>query len=157
MEESLVFRVSETEQFNNSKLLERFSIAFSANDPKSIREMLHPDGVFFGKYNNIKAAGCFYSIFFGEKGISELHHMTIRTGFTLDHLAGEVVLEFRSSNFDPFVDNSEDYSPRFGDKAYMSYEEVVYQFAFGFSGNKIISIRKPLKSISKEIMMEMLN
>lgn len=157
MEKASIFRVSETEQFNNSKLLESFSLAFAANDPKSIKEMLHQDGVFFGKYNYEKAAGCFYSIFFGEKGICSLYHMIIRTGFTLDHFAGEIVLEFRSSNYDPFADNPENYSPHFGDKANKTYEEVVYQFAFGFSGNKIISIRKPLKSIAKEIMLTRLN
>ena len=67
----------------------------------------------------------------------------------MDNKPGEVVLELRCSNFDPFTDNISIVDKAFGEKPDSSIDETIYRFAFSFKDEKIYSIRVPSKSISE--------
>ena len=148
MKEIMILRVSELEQLLNTRLLTKFQYVFSANDCSSLIEILHPNGIFFGKMNCDKACGYFHNIFFGKNGISEKFHTEINTGISLDHYPGEFVMELRCSCYDPFTDSITSVKKTFGEKPDPLINESVYRFAFSFKDEKIFTIRIPGKCIS---------
>lgn len=145
------FNITQTtkeEQEANSRILKYFVFAFTAYDVKAIEEMLHPDGVFFGKYSKAKAAGKFYSFFFGSAGIHELHNMSINTGLSMFPLPGSEVVEIRCSNNDPY---SGPFSrKKFGEKEDSRIGEKVFRFCFEFKDELISRIEISRKYISRD-------
>jgi hypothetical protein len=149
MSTTIIQRVSLEEQILNTQLLSAFEYAFSSNECKNIYQLLHPHGIFFSKYNRQKACGVFHNIFFGAKRIDNIFHLEVNRGITIDNYPGEVVLEFRSSDIDPFTDDVNHMGKKFGEKPDKRIKEVVNVFAFSFKDNKIYTIRRPEKCISE--------
>ena len=145
----LIQRFTIEEQQFNSRLLSTFETMFSANSFHNLKGILHAEGVFFGRMNRDKACGYFYNIFFCENGSSEKFNLEVNRGISMDNKPGEVVLELRCSNFDPFSDNVSIVDKAFGEKPDFSIDETIYRFAFSFKDEKIYSIRVPRKSISE--------
>ena len=144
----MISRVTELEQLVNTRLLTSFQFHFSSNDFYNLREILHPNGVYFGKMNREKACGYFHNIFFGKGGTSEKFHMEINTGIAMDRYPGEFVMELRCSCYDPFTDRITSVKKTFGEKPDPHIDESVYRFAFSFKDEKIFTIRIPGKCIS---------
>jgi hypothetical protein len=150
-------RVSLEQQVINTQLLSDFEFAFSSNDCKNIFKMLHPDGLFFNKNNRYKACGVFFNIFFGEQCIDKNFHMEVNRGVTIDKFPGEVVLEFRSSDIDPFTNDVNLINKKFGEKPDQRIKEVVHVLAFSFKDNKIFTIRIPGKCVSENAIQNQYN
>jgi hypothetical protein len=148
MKEVMISRVTELEQLVNTRLLTSFQFHFSSNDCYNLREILHPNGVFFGKMNREKACGYFHNIFYGKGGTSEKFHMEINTGIALDRYPGEFVMEIRCSSYDPFTDDIAMVKKPFGANPDPKIHESVFRFAFSFKQDKIYTIRIPGKCIS---------
>jgi ketosteroid isomerase-like protein len=145
----LIQRFTKEEQQFNSRLLSTFETMFSANSFHNLKGILHEEGVFFGRMNREKACVYFYNIFFGDNGSSEKFNLEVNRGISMDNRPGEVVLELRCSNFDPFTDNVSIVDKAFGEKPDSSIDETIYRFAFSFKDEKIFTIRVPRKSISE--------
>ena len=148
MKTVLIQRFTEEEQEFNSRLLSTFETMFSANAFNKLKGILHPEGTYFGKMNREKACGHFYNIFFGKDGCSEKFNMEVNKGISMDHIPGEVVLELRCSDFNPFTDDAEKLNKEFGEAPDLSINELIYRFAFSFKEEKISSIRIPRKCVS---------
>ena len=133
-----ITRTTNEEQKENYRILKYFVFAFTSYDVKAIEEMLHPKGVFFGKYSKAKAAGKFYSIFFGTNGIHEMHDLHINTGLSVFPLPGSEVVEIRCSNFSPFT--GEPISKKFGEPEEKKLGEKVFRFCFEFKDELITRI-----------------
>ena len=146
---NLIQRFTKEEQQFNSRLLSTFETMFSANSFHNLKGILHAEGVFFGRMNREKACGYFYNIFFGDNGSSEKFNLEVNRGISMDNKPGEVVLELRCSNFDPFSDNISIVDKAFGEKPDYRIDETIYRFAFSFKDERIYSIRVPRKSISE--------
>lgn len=142
MNEVQISKTTLDEQISNTHFLRYFEFAFSANDVATIREKLHPDGVFFGKYSKEKAAGVFYKLFFGEDGIHELFNVMVNRGIALDGIPGAEVVEFRCSDAEP---HSAACKKKFGTPADPSINERVFRFCFEFRDDKIFRIVVPTK------------
>ena len=133
-----ITRTTNEEQKENSRILKYFVYAFTSYNVKAIEEMLHPKGVFFGKYTKSKAAGKFYSIFFGTNGIHEMHDLHINKGLSVFPLPGSEVVEIRCSNQDPFSGSM--LHKKFGDKEDAIINEKVFRFCFEFKDELITRI-----------------
>jgi hypothetical protein len=144
MNHAQISKATSDEQLSNSRFLRYFEFAFSANDVNTIREKLHKDGVYFGRYSSDKAAGVFYKLFFGENGIHELYNVVVNRGIALDGIPGAEVLEFRCSDSDP---RSQVGNKKFGEPADASINERVFRFCFEFRDDKIFRIVVPTKFI----------
>lgn len=143
MKNTMINKVTDAEKLNNTRLLQSFSFAFSANDSQNILGMLHDEGVFFGKMNKSRAIGNFYTLFFGKNGIHNKIHIEINRGFALGYLSGQEVLEFRWSDFDPFNDSQVLKKRFFGAEEDKSINERVIRLAFSFKDELIYSISIP--------------
>jgi hypothetical protein len=136
-----ITKASIDEQMSNSRFLRYFEFAFVSNDVGTLREKLHANGIFFGKYSKEKTAGIFYKMFFGSKGIHELFNVHVNRGIALDGIPGAEVVEFRFSDVDP-------HSPKrreFGDPADKAINERVFRFCFEFRDDLIYRIVVPTK------------
>ena len=147
MKNSTIVKVSEDEKLQNTNLLRVFSNAFAANDIVNIQNMLHDQGVYFGKMNKMKAIGYFYKLFFAEDGVHSKFNIDINRGFALGHFSGQEVLEFRWSDFDPFINPPTEIMKPFGTKENKAINEKIIRFAFSFKEGKIYSISIPDKFI----------
>jgi hypothetical protein len=136
------------EQEANSRTLKFFTYAFTAYDVKSIEELLHPKGVFFGKYSRTRAAGIFYTFFFGADGIHELHSMSINRGWSVYPLPGSEVIEIRCSNCDPFSGNSS--RKKLGEPEDKQLGEKVFRFCFEFRDEQIYRIEVSRRYVSQD-------
>lgn len=145
MNEVQISKTSLDDQKSNTRFLRHFEFAFCANDVTTIREKLHQDGFFFGKYSKEKAAGVFYKLFFGENGIHELYNVMVNRGIALDGIPGSEVVEFRCSNAEPHSAVSK---KKFGSPADSSINERVFRFCFEFKDDKIYRIVVPTKFTS---------
>jgi hypothetical protein len=145
MKNSTLFKVSKEEQLCNTILLSNFSAAFSACETSLILKYLHEHGIFFEKMNRTKAAGCFHKLFYAKNGINRKFGLEINQGFALGRLSGQEVLEFRWSDFNPFVDRSKEKKRNFGEPENKTFNEKVIRFAFSFKDGKIFTITIPTK------------
>jgi hypothetical protein len=145
MKNITLVKVSEIEKLKNTNLLLIFSNAFAACDTSHIEKMLHTNGVFFGKMNKTKAVGFFYKLFFSENGVHSKFNIDINRGFALGHFSGQEVLEFRWSDFDPFINPPTAIMKPFGSKENKVINEKVIRFAFTFKKGKIFTISIPTK------------
>jgi hypothetical protein len=150
MNKTLIHKTPKTEQGLNSRILEAFKSAYSSKDVQNIKHLLHDHGRYFGKMNKEMAAGYFYGIFNGPDGIKDKYHVVENEGVSCDHFPGEIVLEIRCSDWDPFSGDIPWRSKEFGDALDHEMKEVIHQFAFTFLDGKIITIRKPLKAVGLE-------
>lgn len=136
------------ERHTNSRTLKYFTFAFTSHDVNSICEMLHPDGVFFGKYTKERAAGIFYAFFFGKEGIHELHSIYINRGWSLSPLPGSEVVEFRCSDGDPFL--GLEARKKLGAPQDNPIGEKVLRFCFEFKDDKISRIEFSKRIIEQD-------
>lgn len=147
MKTVLIQRFTEEEQQFNTRLLSTFETMFSANSFNKLKDILHSKGTYFGKMNREKACGLFFTIFFGKDGCNEKFHMEVNKGISMDHIPGEVVLELRCSDFNPFTDDADRLNKEFGEAPDSSINEIIHRFAFSFKDEKIFSVRIPGKCI----------
>ncbi len=150
MNKTLIYKTPKAEQAINSRILEAFKSAYSSKDVQNIKHLLHDHGRYFGKMNKEMAAGYFYGIFNGPDGIKDKYHVVENEGVSCDHFPGEIVLEIRCSDWDPFSGDIPWRSKEFGDALDNEMKEVIHQFAFTFLDGKILTIRKPLKAVGLE-------
>jgi len=146
----LTRRTDKNTQQANAKLLEAFSDAYSRKNIEQIRVLLHPFGLYFGTTNMTVALNNFSKIFNGENGIKNKFHITFNEGISCDALPGEIILEIRCSDWDPFKSAIPWKSIGFGIEEDLEMNEVVHQFAFTFKDRKIFTIRTPKKAIELE-------
>lgn len=126
------------ERHLNSRKLNYFTYAFNSHDVNAICEMLHPKGMFFGKYTKERVAGVFYSFFFGKEGVQELHSVHINKGWSLSPIPGSEVLEIRCSDGDPFLES--EVTKKFGEPQDDAIGEKVFRFCFAFKDDLISRI-----------------
>jgi hypothetical protein len=138
------------EQRQNSRLTSYFLHAFNGCNSDAIKEMLHDEGVFLGKYSKERMAGIFYTIFFGKEYTDyNFHHSRINKGIALDKIPGAEVIEIRMSE-------NERSNSKLGDPANPEYKERVYRFCFRFQDDLIIDIQIPtLFMENNEILAEL--
>jgi hypothetical protein len=140
-----ITHISETDKIVSQRLLDTFKTIFSSTNFSHLKDILHNEGVFFGKMNRDKACGYFYNLFFNEGGTSEKFHIQFLRGITLDRYAGENVLEIRCSEFDPFTFDYAVINKKFGDELDLTINESIFRFAFSFKDDQIYTIRIPGK------------
>ncbi len=143
MNNTTILKASGNEQKQNTKLLNCFMHAFIANDVNSIENMLHDDGLYFGKYSKSKVAGYFYKLFFNEKnGIHDLFDVNVNKGIALNKIPGSEVLEVRLCN--QFKAKS-----KFGSIQDIFIDERVFRYCFLFKDDLIFDIQIPTRFIEK--------
>lgn len=140
---------SREEQTANSRILKTFTFAFTSNDIRVIEDLLHPDGVYFGKYTREKALGVFFKYFFGENGIDKLFNVHINKGWSIYPLPGSEVLEFRCADGDPFSGDPFQ-RKRFGQPQDNSIGERVFRFCFEFKDELISRVEISRKFIGQD-------
>jgi hypothetical protein len=150
MNKTMIHKTTKNEQEANSQILKAFGSTYASKDVQNIKNLLHTYGRYFGKMNREMAAGYFYGIFNGPNGIKDKYHIVENEGVSCDYLPGEMVLEIRCSDWDPFSGEIPWRSKKFGDAVDQEMKEVVHQFAFTFKEGKIFSIRKPHRAIGLE-------
>ncbi len=140
---AFIHKVTDEERKTNEKLLAKFSAAFySFFDDTTMEKILHPGGRYFGNMNYIRAISLLHKKATGKNGIGERFFKDTNYGIATDHKIGEVVMELRFLDFDPFID--EEYPTyAFGDPSDYRFDELVFYFAFSFKDGKIFSIRIP--------------
>jgi hypothetical protein len=131
------------EQEANSKVLKHFQYAFTSHELRAIEKLLHPQGVFFGKYSKMKAMGKFYTIFFGEDGIENLFHLSYSKGWSLHPFPGSEVLEIRCSDQNPFEGDVD--IKNFGEPADHKISEQVFRFCFQFKDGMIYRLANSIQ------------
>jgi hypothetical protein len=145
-----IHKVSTNERIHNEKLLKQFEACFDEHvNMAKLESILHPNGRFFGNLNCIRAMSHLRQLARGKHGVGQRFYREINYGIATDHRIGEIVIELRFSDFDPFTDN-ECPSYHFGDPADKRFNEVVFHFAFSFREGKIFSMRIP-RSYMKSI------
>ena len=147
MNKALIHKISKNEQESNANILKAFAFAYASKDVQNIKNLLHTFGRYFGKMNKEMAAGYFFGIFNGPNGIKDKYHIVENEGVSCDHLPGEMVLEIRCSDRDPFSGEIPWRSKKFGDAVDHEMKEVIHRFAFSFKEGKIFTIRKPHEAI----------
>ncbi|MCE2681955.1 MAG: hypothetical protein ACK49D_12410 [Flavobacteriia bacterium] len=145
-----ILKVTDEERKANDLLLRKFNNAFYCGfDTVAMERLLHPCGRFFGNMNYIRAISYMRNKACGKNGIGERYYKYTNYGVATDYGMGEVVMELRFSDFDPFTDN-EDPTHEFGVISDFRYDELIFHFAFTFKDGRIFSIRVP-KSFEKSI------
>jgi len=146
-----IIKSSLIEQRQNSNLTNYFLHAFNGCNVDAIKDMLHEDGVFLGKYSKEKMAAVFYNIFFGKDHLDYIfHHSRINKGIAIDKIPGAEVIEIRMSN-------NERSTSKLGEPVDPKIEERVYRFCFRFQDEKIIEIEIPKHFIVKTEHLAELN
>jgi hypothetical protein len=141
-----IHKVTNNERKINEKLLKKFSQSFNIFfDSATMLQILHPCGRFFGNMNYIRAISFLHAKVTGKHGIGDRYYNEINYGVATDHKIGEVVLELRFSDFDPFTDD-QDPTHTFGEDTDCRFNELIFHFAFTFKEGKIYSIRIPRSS-----------
>lgn len=153
MEKVTISRISEKEQQENSLLLMEFFYAFSSGVLYKLEQLLHDDGVFFGKFGKQKTISILYKLLHDEKRLVHAHFSYQNQGFSTDLRMGEPVLEMRFIPEYPFDDENYERS-NFGEAPNLSFNETVIRMAIGFKDKQIFSIRYPkkVKACLKEVM-----
>jgi len=145
-----IHKVTNEERKLNENLLHKFSQSFNSFfDNTKMQQILHPCGRFFGNMNYIRAISFLQTKATGKYGIGDRYFNEINYGVATDHKIGEVVMELRFSDFDPFTDD-QDPSHEFGDNSDYRFDELIFHFAFSFKDGKIFSIRIP-RSFEKSL------
>jgi hypothetical protein len=140
---AFIHKVSNEDRKTNEDLLKKFSQLFYCNfDAAKMQKILHPSGRFFGHMNYIRAISFLRNKLIGKHGIGDRYFSEINYGVATDHKIGEVVMEIRFSDFDPFTDG-ETPSHAFGDCPDYRFDELIFYFAFSFKDGKIFAIRIP--------------
>ncbi len=105
MKSSKVQRTTKDERYDNEVLLKYFKLTFCARDQFDQGFLFHDDGTFFGKMNKTKVEAYFYSIFNDPCELLCMNHINIKKGISMDHLPGEIVLEFHCYPEQIFLNN----------------------------------------------------
>lgn len=151
METISIIKSSASEQRQYSRLTNYFVHAFNGSNVDAIKDMLHDDGLFLGKYSKSRMLGEFYNMFFGKDHIKYIfHHSRVNRGISLDKLPGAEVVEIRTSN-DEFS------KPKLGEPADPKKEERVFRFCFRFKDDLIYDIQVPKHFIESAELLSDLN
>ena len=145
-----IHKVTEEDRAVNNQLLIQFDNAFFCGfNVAAMERILHPCGRFFGNMNYVRAIAHMRNKALGKNGIGERYLKDTNYGVATDHRIGEVVMELRFSDYDPFTD-TEKIDHEFGDQPDYRFDELVFYFAFTFKEGRIYSIRVP-RSFQKSI------
>jgi hypothetical protein len=127
----------------NTMVLNHFTEAFSASDVKTIRELLHPEGVFFGRYSRDRVVGQFHNLFYGEAiRLEDYGFVRYRSGIALTDIPGAEMVEIRCGK-KPIKTN-------FGDPPCTLNGERVIRLCFLFKDGKIFSMKVPKKFTTRK-------
>jgi hypothetical protein len=157
MHTTWIKQFAEEDQKVNSHTLFKFECAYSACDLYTLMDLLHPEGRFFERMSRDRACGFFQNVFFGREGTSKKFNLEICRGITTDAIPGENVVEFRSSNFDPFADDIAMLDKELGELPDKRIQEIVHRFAFSFKDHQIYTIRVPLSYSSEKTRLTLNN
>ena len=131
METISIIKSSASEQRQYSRLISCFIHAFNGSNMEALRNMLHEDGIFLGKYSKERMLGEFYNMFFGKDHIKCIfHHVHVNRGVALDKIPGGEVIEIRTST-------EKRSKSSLGDPADPQKEERVFRFCFRFKDDLI--------------------
>jgi len=148
---NLIQKFSEEEMGMNSDLLNDFSHTFSSSDINAILDLLHDQGRFFNGMNKGKAAGVFYKMIHGPKGVKSRNSFKYNRGISLDIFPGQEVLEIRCYNESFDDDSCFDFEgfrgPKFGDPIVHSKNEIIYRFVFRYFEYKIFDLKMAQKAV----------
>ena len=150
MQELKIETVSAEELVLNNQAKEAFKVAFSMQDNRKLKELLHDEGVFFGKWNKGKCINRLFATYHPGKYIESYIGEDINEGFSFDLSPNELTLEFRYFDFDPLF-NSEDFpdvTTKFQDPVREELKEIRFYLTLHFKEGKILSIRRPKKVIA---------
>jgi hypothetical protein len=151
METINIIKSSAQERRQYSRMINAFIHAFNGTNVDALESMLHPEGLFLGKYSKKKMAGVFYNMFFGKDDIEYVFfHTHVNKGIALDKIPGAEVIEIRIS--DKQLERT-----RLGDPPNKSIDERVFRFCFRFHDDMIIEIQTPTKFIEQVDSLAMLN
>ena len=152
MEKVTISRISEKEQQENSLLLMEFFHAFSSGVLYKLEQLLHDEGVFFGKFNKETTISHLYRLIHDKNRIVDAHFSYQNQGYSADFRIGEPVLEMRFIPEYPFDDDDYERS-NFGEAPNLPFNETVIRMAIGFKDKQIytISYPKKVKSSLKEM------
>lgn len=139
-------KTPEQERIANSRMIDDFEFAFILGDINRIKNMMHTQGLFFGRQTKASAVGSILQILNSDKAPCQQNNFHINKGFTSN---GSEVLEIRTSEFIKFNNNDEPIIRGFGEPEDRSINEVVYRFTFRFKDGKIISIQYPKKNFAQ--------
>lgn len=151
METISIIKSSASEQRQYSRLTSYFVHAFNGSNVDAIKDMLHEDGLFLGKYSKTRMLGEFYNMFFGKDHMKYIfHHTRVNKGIALDKLPGAEVIEIRICN-DEFLKR------KLGEPADPKKEERVFRFCFRFKDDLIYDIQVPTRFIESAEILQDLN
>jgi len=150
MQELKIETVSAEELVLNNQAKEDFKVAFSMQDNRKLKELLHDEGIFFGKWNKGKCVNRLCATYHPGKFIESFIGEEVNEGFSYDLNPNELTLEFRFFDFDPLFqsENFPDVQTKFQDPIRRELKEIKFYFSLRFKEGKIVSIRRPKKVIA---------
>ena len=147
MESLKIIKSNLDEQISNTEIMWEFSLSFQSCNSKGIYDLLHEDGVFFGKYTKENVISVLHTFMYNE--ITKRWRFITNRGISLDKIYGAEVLEMRFIEPRKSFKVDEDYfvnvKPVFGSPANTEIEEKVVRFCFEFKDGKIFRIESPTK------------
>ena len=150
MQELKIETVSTEELVLNNQAKEAFKVAFLMQDIKKLKEILHNEGVFFGRWNKGKCLNRLCATYHPGKYIESYIGEEVNEGLSFDLNPNELTLEFRFFDFDPLFNSEQfpDVQTKFQDPIREELKEIRFYIALRFKEGKIVSIRRPKKVIA---------
>jgi hypothetical protein len=150
MQELKIETVSAEELVLNNQAKEAFKVAFLMQDIKKLKEILHNEGVFFGRWNKGKCLNRLCATYHPGKYIESYIGEEVNEGLSFDLNPNELTLEFRFFDFDPLFNSEQfpDVQTKFQDPIREELKEIRFYFTLRFKEGKIVSIRRPKKVIA---------
>ena len=157
MQQVIIETVTEKELKENNRVKDKFKEAFSMRDIGLMKEILHDEGVFFGRWNKGRCVNQLCATYHPGNFIEGFIGEQVNEGVSLDSNPNELTLEFRFYDFDAFMRSEHpDDEVNFQDPPRQRLSEIMFHFTLRFKEGKIYGIRRPKKVIAdvKKLMAE---
>jgi hypothetical protein len=147
MHQATIKRPSREEVETNNQLLKAFVALFSSKNYDEIVPLFHYNGRYFNRFTYATLNGYFFEVLKTRYGLREHFCMGVNYGFSTDETPGQVVVEFRFMDFDPFThpeaNPNKNLAKQLGEPGDDDLKELVYRYALTFKDGKIFSLRHP--------------
>jgi hypothetical protein len=147
MQQVIIKQITEEEIYLQREIKHRLEAAILSENMTILSELLHPRGVFFGKFSRGQAMIYLIKKFDKVKRKPGRDNMNINHGFSFDHLPKQDVIEFRFSVWGSDFTGRDFTPPEFGLLKRSEFDEGIIRLAIEFKADRIYSIRHPKKVI----------
>ena len=147
MQQVIIKQITDEEIYLQREIKHRLEAAILTENMTILSELLHPRGVFFGKFSRGQAMVYLIKKFDKLKRKPGRDNMNINHGFSFDHFPKQDVIEFRFSVWGSDFTVRDFTPPEFGLPKRPEFDEGITRLALEFKDDKIYSIRHPKKVI----------